>query len=244
MGLSHCLRAVAAVEKAVIASRDIVGYADVTLLVPHAVSLILLEQKTSHLSTARWLRYNTVLLDMPNITVKRCNVLNPATLLPTADGGDPHCCISELAHVCTPHPDLSEHPLPTPDLILYVGGSASYCPRTWRFVSVKLILHIRMMCLVAMLRPMPLEKLADEKGEVFTTLPSIPTSSGSDVPVSLSAMQHFASPEEKCQWRARSCVLTDAVWYDPDNKPCLPRHFFPHDAKLTQWLVHVSKEGK
>ena len=54
-------------------------------LVPHDVSHILLEQKTSHLSTARWLRYNTFLLDMPNITVKRCNVLNPATLLPTAD---------------------------------------------------------------------------------------------------------------------------------------------------------------
>ncbi|XP_044071329.1 uncharacterized protein LOC122884903 isoform X2 [Siniperca chuatsi] len=54
-GLPNCLKAVAAAEKAVIASRDIVGYADLTLLVPHAVSMILLEQKTSHLSTARWL---------------------------------------------------------------------------------------------------------------------------------------------------------------------------------------------
>ena len=70
-----------------IASRDVVGYADLTLLVPHAVSMILLEQKTSHLSTARWLRYNTVLLEMPNITIKRCTILNPATLLPTPGDG-------------------------------------------------------------------------------------------------------------------------------------------------------------
>ncbi|XP_049425162.1 uncharacterized protein LOC125884304 [Epinephelus fuscoguttatus] len=69
-GLPHCLRAVAAAERAVVASRDIVGYADLTLLVPHAVSLILLEQKTSHLSAARWLRYNAVLLELPNIKVK------------------------------------------------------------------------------------------------------------------------------------------------------------------------------
>ena len=61
---------------------------------------------------------------MPNITVKRCNVLNPATLLPTADDDDPHCCISELAHVCPPQFDFSEQPLPNPDLILYVDGSA------------------------------------------------------------------------------------------------------------------------
>ena len=47
-GLPGCLWAVAAAEKAVLASRDIVGYADLTVLVPHSVAIILLEQKTSH----------------------------------------------------------------------------------------------------------------------------------------------------------------------------------------------------
>ncbi len=37
-GLSHCLRAVAAAELAVLASREFVGYSDLTLMVPHAVS--------------------------------------------------------------------------------------------------------------------------------------------------------------------------------------------------------------
>lgn len=73
--LPRCLRAVAAAEKAVVASRDIAGYSDLTLLVPLSVSIFLLEQKTSHLSTARWLRYNAVLLEIPNITVKRCTIL-------------------------------------------------------------------------------------------------------------------------------------------------------------------------
>lgn len=51
-GLPHCLRAVAAAELAVMASREFVGYSDLTLMVPHAVSMILQEQRTSHLSTA------------------------------------------------------------------------------------------------------------------------------------------------------------------------------------------------
>lgn len=69
-------------KKAVVASRDIVGYAPLTLLVPHSVSL--LERKTPHLSAAQWLRYSTVLLDLPNITVKRRTILNPAGSLHTS----------------------------------------------------------------------------------------------------------------------------------------------------------------
>ncbi|XP_051242063.1 uncharacterized protein LOC127355326 [Dicentrarchus labrax] len=111
-GFPRCLRAVAACEKALMASRDIVGYSDVTLLVPHAVSLILLEQKTSHLSTARWLSYHTVSLDMPNVTVKH----------------EEHDCLAELQIQCTPRVDLSDVPLQNADLVLYVDGSASRNP--------------------------------------------------------------------------------------------------------------------
>ncbi|XP_036943207.1 uncharacterized protein LOC119013013 [Acanthopagrus latus] len=129
-GLPACLRAVAAAEKEVMASHDIVGYSDLTLLVPHAVSLILLEQKTSHLSAARWLRYNTILLELPNITVKRCTVLNPATLLPTADDGEAHNCVAIINEVCSPRSDLQEVPLQNAGLELFVDGSASRDPGT------------------------------------------------------------------------------------------------------------------
>ncbi len=85
-----------------------------------AVSMILQEQRTSHLSTARWLRYHTILLDMPNVTLKRCTTLNPATLLPTEeDGEEHHCCLSVL-----------DTPLENCDNVLFVDGSASKDPQT------------------------------------------------------------------------------------------------------------------
>ena len=76
-GLPHCLKAVAAAAMAVAASRGLVGYIPLTLLVPHEVSSILLTQSTSHLTASRSLSYYNVLLAMPNITLKRCTVLNP-----------------------------------------------------------------------------------------------------------------------------------------------------------------------
>ncbi|KAK2920516.1 hypothetical protein Q8A73_000001, partial [Channa argus] len=131
-GLPLCLRAVAAAEKAVLVSRDLVGYSDLILMVPHAVTHILHTQKTAHLSTQRWLRYHTVLLEMPNITVKRCNVLNPATLLPTVEDGDPHNCTEVLETICTPRPDLTDTPILNAELELFVDGSASRDVKTGR----------------------------------------------------------------------------------------------------------------
>ncbi|KAI2644651.1 Gag-Pol polyprotein [Labeo rohita] len=131
VGLPLCLRAVAAAEQAVIASREFVGYSDLTLMAPHADTMILQEQKTSHLSTARSLRYHTILLDMPNITIKRCTTLNAATLLPTeGDGEEHHCCLTTLEQICTPRPDLSDMPLKNCDNVLFVDGSASKDPQT------------------------------------------------------------------------------------------------------------------
>ncbi|XP_031695604.1 uncharacterized protein LOC116377972 isoform X2 [Anarrhichthys ocellatus] len=116
-GLPQCLRAVAAAEKALAASRDIVGYAPLTLFVPHSVSLILFEQKSSHLSAAQYLRYHTCLLDMPNVTVKRCTNLNPASLLHIPGDGEEHNCLAELQAQCTPRPDLMDTPLPNSDMV-------------------------------------------------------------------------------------------------------------------------------
>ncbi|XP_065119779.1 uncharacterized protein [Paramisgurnus dabryanus] len=92
---------------------------------PHSVSHILFGQRTSHLSAARWLRYSCALLQMSNVTVERCTVLNPATLLPTPGEGTPHCCLSALREVCTPRPDLADTPIPKCTLTYNVDGSSS-----------------------------------------------------------------------------------------------------------------------
>ncbi|XP_013882366.1 uncharacterized protein LOC106531129 [Austrofundulus limnaeus] len=123
-GLPKCLRAVAAAEKAILASRDIVGYSNLTLFVPHAVEQILNEQKTSHLSAARYTRYFACVLESPNVTVRRCSALNPATLVPLSDEGQPHDCVAELELSCNPRPDLSDIPLSLPEAHLFVDGSA------------------------------------------------------------------------------------------------------------------------
>ncbi|XP_060897677.1 retrovirus-related Pol polyprotein from transposon 17.6 [Labrus mixtus] len=107
-GLPACLRAVAACKSAVLASSDFVGYTHLDLLVPHSVASILQEQKISHLTPARWLRYHTTLLGLPNVHVKKCAVLNPATLMPLPGEGEPHSCLAELQHTCTPRPDLKD----------------------------------------------------------------------------------------------------------------------------------------
>lgn len=111
------------------APRDLVGYSELILMVPHAVVHILHTQKTSHLSAQRRLRYHTTLLEMPNVTVKRCSTLNPASLLPTQEDGDDsenfHDCVQILEEECSPRVDLSDTPLPNADRELFVDGSAS-----------------------------------------------------------------------------------------------------------------------
>lgn len=125
-GLPKCLKAVAAAEKAMMASQEIIGYADVTLRVSRAVSMILMKKKSLHLSTARWIRYHTVLLKKPNVTVKRCSVLNLAT-----EGEEEElCCVTVLEDVCKPQPDFRETPFDNADMMLFVEGSAFRDPET------------------------------------------------------------------------------------------------------------------
>ena len=85
-------------------------------MVPHAVSHILCAQKTSHLSAQRWLRYHNTLLELPNIDIKHCKVLNSLTLLPTADDGEPHDFVKIPQQICIPRPDLTDKLLPNADL--------------------------------------------------------------------------------------------------------------------------------
>lgn len=51
----------------------------------------------------QWLHHVTH-LDMPNITVKSCAVLNPAILFPTPADGEPYDCVAYINHFS--HPEL------------------------------------------------------------------------------------------------------------------------------------------
>ena len=91
--LPPCVQAVVAASMAVQASATIVLFHPLTLKVAHAVTVILLQNKTSYLSPSRHLSCMTVLLSQPHLAVERCTTLNPSTLMPTAQDREPHDCI-------------------------------------------------------------------------------------------------------------------------------------------------------
>ncbi|XP_051791515.1 uncharacterized protein LOC127530005, partial [Erpetoichthys calabaricus] len=121
--LPPCLRAVAATTEAVLASTDVVLMSPLTVQVPHAVHSILIQAKTSHLTTARAIHYQNVLCTLSNVTIERCSTLNPATLLPTENEGEPHNCHDEIAKVVKPRVDLQETPFEIGEIIFVDGCS-------------------------------------------------------------------------------------------------------------------------
>jgi len=124
-GFPSCLKAVAAASLAVQATEALVAGNTLILLVPHAVTAVLLKTKTQHLSASRATTYELSLTAPTNITIRRCAPLNPASLLPGVQDGDPHNCEEIIAHTCLPRPDLRDTPIQNSELILYVDGSSS-----------------------------------------------------------------------------------------------------------------------
>ena len=77
------------------------------------------------MSDQRVLRYQVMLMENPGLTISPCEVLNPATLLPTPEGSLPfHSCLETLDHWTKPREGLSEDPLSNPGEIWYTDGSS------------------------------------------------------------------------------------------------------------------------
>ena len=76
------------------------------------------------MSDQRILRYQVVLMENPGLTISPCEVLNPATLLPTTKGSLPfHSCLEILDHWTIPKEGLTEDPLTNSEEIWYTDGS-------------------------------------------------------------------------------------------------------------------------
>ncbi|KAJ1211468.1 hypothetical protein NDU88_006828 [Pleurodeles waltl] len=127
--LPGCLRAVAAVGQSLTQCEGIVMGHPLTVMVPHSVEIPLTRTKTQHMTNARLTKYQTIILGSPNVSLKRCTVLNPATLLPNenTDVDDAeeveHDCL-EVTELCTkPRPDINDTQLEENDYIIFVDGS-------------------------------------------------------------------------------------------------------------------------
>lgn len=67
------------------------------------------------------------LLNADNVTLKMCNTLNPATLLPIPGGGEGHHQCDMVIHtISKPQADLTDLPLQNPDLVLFTEVSFCY----------------------------------------------------------------------------------------------------------------------
>ena len=78
----------------------------------------------------QWIsKYEIILLGSENIQLKRCSVLNPATLLPDLPkNGEPlHDCVEVVNLVDMPRMDSKDTPNENPDLVLFSDGSSYLC---------------------------------------------------------------------------------------------------------------------
>nr|XP_048705192.1 LOW QUALITY PROTEIN: uncharacterized protein LOC125636293 [Caretta caretta] len=126
-GSVSCVRSIATAALMVERLRPIVLGHPLTVWVPHEVEVLLKQQRTQTLSPQRAHKYELILLAAGNITLHRCNVLNPATLIPLPeDGTAHHVCMDVITESGKPRLDLRDLPLKNPDLSLFTDGSSFY----------------------------------------------------------------------------------------------------------------------
>ena len=123
-GLPPCLRVVAAAVFAVQKTADIVMQHPLVVRVQHCVSSMILKTNMQHLSATRILTYELTLLSASNVKVEKCAILNPASLLPIEEEGEPHECMESIHTSITSQEDIKDVPLQNPDKIPYVDESS------------------------------------------------------------------------------------------------------------------------
>ncbi|XP_041435007.1 uncharacterized protein LOC121399137 [Xenopus laevis] len=129
-GSPSYMRAVYAAQLLLDKTADLILVHDCTLLAPHDITAILNQTQPKHMSAARHLRLQCAILLPDNVTLQRCTILNPSTLLPIPSPGgveehtvDTHDCF-ELMQQETAHlPTVSATALDNPDITLFVDGS-------------------------------------------------------------------------------------------------------------------------
>ena len=65
----------------------------------------------------------TILLSQPHLIIEKCTTLNPSTLLLNETDGMAHDCVGETSARVRPRPDLTDVPLNTAGIVMFVDGS-------------------------------------------------------------------------------------------------------------------------
>lgn len=103
-----CLRAVAATAILVKGALKFTLGQRLEVFTPHQVQKVL-EVKGHCLTRTRLTKYQALLLDTPNLTVRTCQTLNPETLLPVTEERDlEHTCVETRPGLCYSRPDSQD----------------------------------------------------------------------------------------------------------------------------------------
>ena len=80
-----------------------------TIFISHQVKQLLNGRGHLWMSDQRILRYQVIMMENPGLTISLCEVLNPATLLPTPEGSLPfHSWLETLDHWTKPEKDYQK----------------------------------------------------------------------------------------------------------------------------------------
>lgn len=125
-GWPGCLKAVAAtVHLTQEACKFTLGQ-HIVVYVPHAVITVLEQKGEPWLSPSRMLKYQSVLLEQDDVTLKTTSVVNPAMFLSSTllDSMPEHDCLQTIEETYSSRADLKDTPLKSPDWELYTDGSS------------------------------------------------------------------------------------------------------------------------
>ncbi|KAK1346411.1 LOW QUALITY PROTEIN: hypothetical protein QTO34_000267 [Cnephaeus nilssonii] len=123
-GWPLCLRALAATALLVKEADKLTLGQNLNVKVPHAV-VTLMEAREQHwLTHAGITQYQGLLSENLQVRLEAVRTLNPATFLPDAEGAPEHDCLEVLQEVYSRRPDLTDRPLPNPELVLFTDSSS------------------------------------------------------------------------------------------------------------------------
>jgi hypothetical protein len=114
----------AAVSLLVLKAQKLILNHPLTVYTPHDLGGILNSKGELWLSDSHLPKYQAQLLGWTEITLRTCQSLNPASLLPEAEGNPEHSCEEVLMENYAVRPDLTDWPLKNPDLDLHTDGSS------------------------------------------------------------------------------------------------------------------------
>jgi hypothetical protein len=123
-GWPGCLRAVTAVSLLVLEAQKLILNCPLMVYILHDLRGILNSKEELWLSDSHLLKYLAHLLGGTEITLRTCQSLNPASLLPEAEGNPEHSCEEVLMENYAAQPDLTDWPLKSPNLELYTDDSS------------------------------------------------------------------------------------------------------------------------